>query len=145
MEFMKINDFLRYLIDYVPFHFVLLINVTLRPDEESADIPRYFTHQLLDRIGHFIEFPPLTERDAFQYVSERLNFNLIHKKKKYHPFTEESIKEVIRTIIDANKPILPRALNRVFSAILFDAFYEDKEIIDVEFIKKEKEKIKVLL
>jgi len=145
MENRKINDFLRYLIDYVPFYFVLLINVTLRPDEESADVPAYFTHQLLDRISQLIEFPPLTKEDAFRYVSERINFNLIDKKKGCYPFTEDSIKEVIKILIASNKPILPRNLNRVFSTILFDAFYENKEKIDVKFVKKEEEKIKVFL
>ena len=145
MENRKINDFLRYLIDYVPFYFILLINVTLRPDEESADIPAYFTHQLLDRISQIIEFPPLTKEDAFRYVSERINFNLIDKKKGCYPFTQNAIREAVKIIIATNKPILPRNLNKVFSTILFDAFHGNKERIDVKFVKKEEEKIKVLL
>jgi len=145
MENRKINDFLRYLIDYVPFSFILLINVTLRPDEESADVPGYFTHQLLDRISQLIEFPPLTREDAFRYVYERINFNLIDKKKGCYPFTEDSVKEVIKILIAINKPILPRSLNRVFSTILFDAFYENKKRIDIKFVKKEEEKVKVFL
>lgn len=145
MENRKINDFLRYLIDYVPFYFILLINVTLRPGEESADVPAYFTHQLLDRISQTIEFPPLTKEDAFRYVSERINFNLSDKKRGCYPFTENSIREAIKILVATNKSILPRSLNRVFSSILFDAFHKNRKIIDVRFVKKEEEKIKVLL
>lgn len=145
MEYRKINDFLRYLIDYVPSDFVLLINVTLRPDEESIDIPGYFTHQLLNRIGQRIEFPPLTADDAFEYVFERINHNLVDKNKGCHPFTEESIKATIELLMATNKPILPRDLNRVFSAILFEAFYENVDKINSEFVKKKADVIKALL
>jgi len=145
MEYRKINDFLRYLIDYVPSDFVLLINVTLRPDEESADIPGYFTHQLLNRIGQFIEFPPLTADDAFQYVFERINHSLVDKSKGCYPFTEESIKVAIKILMATNRPILPRDLNRVFSTLLFEAFYENKDKIDSSFVRKKANIIKVFL
>ncbi|MEM2130139.1 MAG: hypothetical protein QXG39_05980 [Candidatus Aenigmatarchaeota archaeon] len=145
MEFRKINDFLRYLIDYVPSDFVLLINVTLRPDEESADIPGYFTHQLLNRIGQFIEFPPLTAEDAFEYVFDRINNSLLDKNKGCHPFTEESIKTAIEILMETKRPILPRDLNRVFSTILFNAFYENLDKIDHDFVKKKADIVKVFL
>jgi Cdc6-like AAA superfamily ATPase len=145
IENKKINDFLRYLIDYVPSDFVLLINVTLRPDEESADIPAYFTHQLLNRIGKFIEFPPLTANDIFEYVFERINYNLIDRSKECSPFTKESIEATIRILMEANKPVLPRDLNRVFSTILFEAFYENVDKIDSEFIRRKEDLIKAFL
>jgi len=145
VESNKINDFLRFLMDYIPFYLTLLINITLRPDERLEDISGYFSYQFLDRIGQYIEFPPLTEEDAFQYVSQRISYNLHDKEKSPYPFTEDSIREVIEILLSTNKPLLPRALNRVFSSILFDAFYKDIEVIDVEFIRKREEMIKALL
>jgi len=140
----KIWDFLRHLLDYVPSDLVLLLNVTLKPDETERDIPNYFTHQLLDRIGRMIYFSSISKENALEYVSERLKY--YSKEGTTFPFTEQTLKKAVQIIndiaIEKNTSITPKTLNKVFSIFLQDAFYEGREKIDEEFIEKEREKIK---
>jgi hypothetical protein len=78
-------------------------------------------------------------------VFDRINNSLLDKNKGCYPFTEESIKTAIEILMETKRPILPRDLNRVFSTILFNAFYENLDKIDPNFVKKKADIIKVFL
>jgi len=133
VEFYKINDFIRYLIDYVPLSLALLINLTLKPKESSGDVPKYFTHTVLDRILNWIEIKPLSPDDAIKYVKDRLEYYL--KEEEDNPVTEDAIKIVVEKIIKEIGSITPRDLNKAFSIILTEADYRKYRKLDLERTK----------
>ena len=142
MEYLRINDAIRYLMDHLPYNFTLIINVTIRPGEGEDDVPKYFTSQVYDRFNRKLWFPTLSENDGLKYTLDRLEcYRLSPQKRgedKYFPFIEDSLRQTFKIL----EHPLPRTINNVLGYLLDIAERENKKNINSEFIKKHEEDIR---
>ncbi len=86
----------------------------------SLEIPK----EIADRIGmeKIITLPPLTEDESIIFIRELLlNYRPPEDdigQNLYFPFTEESVREVIRIIINKGGQLKPRTLMQAFNVVL---------------------------
>jgi len=116
------QTFLRDCFDRIQekMHIFLLIT-TARPD--SREINAYLSDFLVKRLTYVYELPPLYEEEmAVQYVKKLLDFYRTRNAPKnlppYFPFTEESVRMILRGGEETYTPMPPRDINIQFEKAL---------------------------
>ena len=110
----------------------------------QANLPKWFSHELRDRIGRtkVMILPPMLLNEALVFVRDVLaQFRPtgFSHKSPYFPFNKSACKAVIEEI-DKEGDIKPRAIMQAFSAVLEEADRRieagEMDIIDPKFSKQ---------
>lgn len=146
-DLMMLRGFLRDIIDYAPNDLTVFFNYDLEPGDKFEDIAGNIGYAVWDRIERPINFGPMGEETAFNYVIELMNNDKIRPKKlqrkcpdKFYPFTSNALKMIIRNI-KTTSIITPRNLSKKCTEIL-QCFVPKKEgdRIDEDFLNENKKR-----
>lgn len=143
-QFRIITQGLRDIIDLLPRHFTLFLNMTMADPESEEEFEIILGTALLDRITDVIYFPELSIDEAQQYVVELIN-NPQHRNEsdqlKDLPMTYPFEETALRMLLEGLEKKTPRDINKrcrnaISYAIRANKFTNPgEEIIDTTFVK----------
>lgn len=133
---------LQDLVDQLPDYFTIVMNFTLASPDYAREIAIVAGQGLLDRITHQIYFREPSEKEAFEYVRELLEYYRTEQPElrglpNVYPFDEEAL----RVLIDDLGSRTPRDINQRCVDVITEAFQKGlitapgQGIISKEFVR----------
>lgn len=113
-QFRIVSQGLRDMVDRLPNHFTLFLNMTLSDPEEYEDLETILGGALLNRITDFIYFPELELNKAVEYVTELIN-NTLYRDENFPenlPQTYPFEATALEMLLDGLEKKTPRDINK---------------------------------
>ena len=132
----RFTTFLRQFIDKTPNNFTLFVNFTQKAFMHIEDLSVYLGEALASRARTKVDFENPTINEAVAYVKQLYTFYLINGG--HTPFDNDA---TISFILEHIGNLTARKINETFSIILEMAIFEEKNSIDIEYVKSIKEEI----
>lgn len=117
------------------------LTIILSSSTESLEIPK----EISDRIGmeKIIALPPLSEEEAIEFVQDLLSkfrpSDIDSVQNSFFPFTESSVKEILKIIREKGGQLKPRTVMQAFNVVLDDAEFLIKKgdiaAVESEFVQ----------
>lgn len=142
-QFRIVSQGLRDMIDRLPNHFTLFLNMTLTDPEGYEDLEAILGGALLDRVTNVIYFPELEVDEAVEYVDELINHPQ-HREKSLpewlpptYPFDLAALQMLLEDL-ESKTPrnINKRCRNAINTALSDEHFEAGKSIIDQAYVIK---------
>ena len=124
---------LREVTDAVSRRMVTFLNFTLSETDEDT-VKLLIGSFLWARITKKVRFKDLDRTEAKLYTTDLINSAIIDKNKINSPFSKEIIEKVVENIPFTD--LIPREINRRFSAIIDYCLLKDIISIDMEVVNK---------
>ena len=139
----KMNGCIRTLMDKAPNNLLIFMNLTQSAMMDVDDLSAYLQESVLSRIKEKIELPIPDETQVKEYLKGLLNnpiYRLNEKKDscEFSPFSEDVVNMIIK---DLGASASLRKYNEIFSALLENAIYDEKDEIDLNYYNRIKNEI----
>lgn len=139
----KMNACIRTLMDKAPNNLLIFMNLTQSAMMDVDDLSAYLQESVLSRIKEKIELPIPDETQVKEYLKGLLNnpiYRLNEKKDscEFSPFSEDVVNMIIK---DLGASASLRKYNEIFSALLENAIYDEKDEIDLNYYNRIKNEI----
>ena len=143
--FNQIQQGLRDSFDACPNNVYLILSFAAR---DASKLDELLIEDLTSRVSRRIHVAPLSDEDAFEFITELINSKDFKKEgvgEVYYPYSKEAIQKMIHRCKEITD-LTPRNLMKLFEDITTTAETEiSPNIIDVhyvsEFLKKNKAKV----
>ncbi|MCS3532852.1 hypothetical protein [Chryseobacterium sp. JUb7] len=134
----RMTTFLRQLFDKAHSHFLLFLNFTPKTFFNVEDLSIVLGESLSTRARIHISFEAPTISEAITYIKELILHQAIGQNNEFGPFDSEA---TLIYVLENIGNLSIRKINEVFSLLLELALIEEKDLIDIEFVKLFKDEI----